>query len=113
MELYHSKLSISGTEKTDERIDPYAATTLISYRMHLELSWPEIKNDIEIGFIRGTNGSEICISHSLGWENKDWISFVQNGIALPIAIENCKKHGIKKFVFCCKNEIMEITPDEF
>lgn len=113
MELYHSKVSIQDAEGINESINPFAATTLLSYRKHLEFSWPEIKNDIEIGFIRGTNGSEICFSHSLGWENKDWISFVQNGIALPIAIENCKKQGIKKFVFCCNNEIMEITPDEF
>ena len=112
MDLYHSTIKKGRSESKGETLNPLAAAPLLGYRMHLAQSWPEIKDAIEIGFINGTNGSEICFSHSLGWENEDWLSFVHNGIALPIAIENCKKYGIKKFVFFCNNEIMEVSPDE-
>lgn len=111
-DLYHTQIKKGSTNSNDENINPMAAAPILGYRMHLAESWPEIKDDIEIGFIQGTNGSEICFSHSLGWENEDWLSFVQNGIALPVALENCKKYGIKKFVFFCNDEIMEIKPDE-
>ena len=112
MDLYHSKITKGGSKNQTENLNPLAMAPLLGYRMHLAQSWLEIKDEIEIGFIKGTNGSEICFSHSLGWENEDWLSFVQNGIALPVALENCKKYGIKKFVFFCNDEIMEITPDE-
>ena len=111
-DLYHSQIKKDGSNSIDEYFNPMAAAPLLGYRVHLAEFWPKIKDDIEIGFIQGTNGSEICFSHSLGWENEDWLSFVRNGIALPIALENCKKYGIKKFVFYCNDEIMEITPDE-
>lgn len=113
MDLFHSKIKKGGSQENDELANPMAAATLLGYRWHLSECWPEIKDDIEIGFIQGTKGREICFSHSLGWKNKDWLSFVRNGIALPKAIENCKKYGIKKFVFFCNDEIMEISPDEF
>jgi len=112
MDLYHSKITKGNSRNQSENLNPLAMAPLLGYRMHLEQSWPKIKDKIEIGFIKGTNGSEICFSHSLGWKNKDWLSFVQDGIALPIAIENCKKYGVKKFVFFCNEEIMEMTLDE-
>lgn len=112
MDLYHSKITKEGSKNQSENPSSFALAPLLGYRMHLAHSWPEIKDKIEIGFIKGTNGSEICFSHSLGWENEDWLSFVHVGIALPIALENCKKYGIKKFVFYCNNEIIEIAPDE-
>jgi hypothetical protein len=110
--MYHSKITKEGSKNQIENLNPLALAPLLGYRAHLALSWPKIKDEIEIGFIKGTNGSEICFSHSLGWENEDWLSFVHNGIVLPIALENCKNYGIKKFVFYCNDEIMEITPDE-
>lgn len=112
MGLYHSKISKEGSKSTPENLNPLAAATLSSYRMHLTCSWPELEDEIEIGFVKGTNGTEICFSHTLGWQNEDWLSFARDGIALPVALENCKKNGIKKFVFYCNDEIMEITPDE-
>lgn len=112
MELYHSIISKGESKSAEEHINPLAAAPLLGYRMHLAKSWPNIKDEIEIGFIKGTNGSEICFSHSLGWKNRDWLSFVQHGIALPIALENCRKYGVKKFVFYCNDEIMEISPEE-
>lgn len=111
-DLYHSKIKKSNSSSNNEQINPKALAPLLGFKMHLAESWPEIEDDIEIGFIQGTNGSEICFSHSLGWENEDWLSFVRNGIALPRALESCKKYGIKKFVFYCNNEIMEIKLDE-
>lgn len=112
MDLYHSTIAIDDFKNINENINPFAIALLLGYRTHLAQSWPEIKDKIEIGFIKGTYGSEICLSHSLGWENEDWLSFVRNGIALPLALENCKKYGIIKFVFYCNDEILEITPDE-
>lgn len=112
MELFHSLIAKEDSKNLTENLNPLAMAPLLGYRMHLAQSWPKIKDEIEIGFIKGTNGSEICFSHSLGWENKDWVSFVRHGIALPAAIESCKKYGVKKFVFYCNDEIMEITPDE-
>jgi hypothetical protein len=112
MEIYHSKIRKGGSKNQSDNINPSALSPLLAYRWHLGESWPEIKDKIEIGFVEGTNGTEICFSHNLGWENKDWLSFVENGIALPIALENCKKYGIKKFVFFCNNEIMEVKPEE-
>jgi len=112
MDLYHSKITAGGSKNQTDKINPSAMAPLLGYRYHLEQSWPELQGKIEIGFIKGTNGSEICFSHSLGWEHKDWMSFVRNGIALPLALQNCRKYGITKFVFFCNNEIMEITPDE-
>jgi len=110
--MYHSTITKGSSKDQNEILNPLTMAPLLGYRMHLAQSWPEIKDKIEIGFIKGTNGSEIGFSHSLGWENEDWLSFVQFGIALPVALENCKKYGIKKFVFFCNDEIMEITPEE-
>lgn len=112
MDLYHSKISKVSSTNQIENLNPMAMGPLLAYRMHLTQSWPKIKDEIEIGFIEGTNGNQICFSHSLGWENQDWMSFVNYGIALPVALENCKKYGINKFVFYCNEEIMETTPDE-
>lgn len=111
-DLYHSQIKKGDSNNSNENINPMAAAPLLGYRMHLAESWPEIKDNIEIGFIEGTNGREICISHSLGWDNEDFLSFFHNGIKLPIALENCKKYGIKKFVIYCNDEIMELDISE-
>ncbi|MAM29444.1 MAG: hypothetical protein CMC13_10530 [Flavobacteriaceae bacterium] len=109
--LFHSKLK-SKNHNLNETINQMAVAPLMGYRMHLVQSWPSIKNEIEIGFIRGTNCSQICFSHSLGWENEDFLSFFHNGVKLPKAIENCKKYGITKFIIYCNNEIMELKVSE-
>lgn len=109
--LFHSRIKSEHSD-INETINQMAIAPLIGYRMHLAHSWPNIKNEIEIGFIRGTNCSQICFSHSLGWENEDFLSFYHNGIILPKALENCKKYGIKKFVIFCNEEMVELKTDE-
>ena len=111
-DLYHSKIRLGNKDRKDNSLKAMAAAPLLGYRAHLEQSWPEIADKFEIGFIEGTNMTEICISHSLGWENEDWLSFLYNGIALPVALDNCLKYGIQKFVFYCNDEIMEMSTEE-
>jgi len=109
MDIYHTKISVSDQA---ENVNMMAMAPLFGYKKHLEQGWPEIKDQIEIGFIKGTNFSEICFSHNLGWDDTIWLSFLRFGIALPIALENCKKYGIKRFIFLCNDEIRDSTPEE-
>jgi len=111
-DYYHSQIKIEGKESINDEINPMVLAPILGYRMHLKKCWQNIENSVEIGLIEGTNGTQICISQSLGWENEDWRNFFENGIKLPRAIENCKKYGIKKFVFYCNNEIEELSIDE-
>jgi hypothetical protein len=112
-DLYHSKLRAGNAGKRKEDLPHIMAATLIPlYRTHLENCWPEIKNDVEIGFIEGTNFTEIGITQTLGWKNENWVSFFVNGIALPIALEKCKTYGIVKFVIFHDNEILEYSTIE-
>jgi hypothetical protein len=112
-DLYHSKLKTGDAGKVKETLPHIMAAMLIpAYKLHLEQCWPQIKDDIEIGFIEGTNYKEIGVTHSLGWENEDWISFLRNGLALPISLEKCKTYGIVKFVIVYDGELLEYTTDE-
>lgn len=110
--LYHSRLKIEDAELKKEILNPFAAGVVLGYRLHLENCWPEIKNSVEIGFIEGTDGSEIAFSNSSDCENKHWLSFIRVGIALPLALENCKKYEIMKLVIYCNGEVQIFTPDE-
>jgi hypothetical protein len=110
--IYHSTITNNKSAEEKGVSNAIAIGTLAAYRLHLAHSWPSLKDEIELGFIKGSNGTEICISHSLGWENEDWLSFLHCGIALPVALENCRKSGIRKFVFYCNDEIMEMTTEE-
>lgn len=105
MSLFHSKIRKQGKEGVDENPSLSAIATLTAYRQHIKMTWPEL--DIEVGFIQGTNGSELCFSHSLGWESKIWAEILAGAILIPLALENCKKGGISKFVFHCNNEAEE------
>lgn len=109
MSIYHSTLSKQTSNSKKDEVSFLAAIPLMGYRTHLDLSWPQLKDFVEIGFIEGTNGSEIAVSCSLDWENDDWVEFFQNGIKLPKALENCTKHGIKKIILFCNNELMEFS----
>ena len=112
-DLYHSKLKTGEVGNKVEDMPHIMAAMLIPlYRAHLEQCWPQIKDKIEIGFIEGTNYTEIGVTQELGWENEDWISFLRVGLALPVSIEKCKKYGIVKFVILYDGEILEYTTDE-
>lgn len=112
-DLYHSKLKTSEAGKQIEKMPHIMAAMLIPlYRAHLEQCWPEIKDEIEIGFIEGTNFTEIGVTQSLGWENEDWISFLRNGLALPVSLQKCKTYGITKFIIYYNGDILEYTTDE-
>ncbi len=112
-DFYHSKLKTSEAGKLKEKMPHIMAAMLVPlYRAHLEECWPQIKNEIEIGFIEGTDFTEIGVTQSLGWENEDWISFLRIGLALPASLEKCKKYGIVKFVIYYNGEILEYSTDE-
>lgn len=112
-DLYHSKLKTSDAGKVKETAPDLMAVMLIPlYRIHLEQCWPQIKDKIEIGFIEGTNYTEIGVTQDLGWKNEDWISFLRVGLALPVSLAKCKKYGIVKFVIFHDGEILEYTTDE-
>ena len=112
-DLYHPSIKTSQAGKIPEKMPDIMAAMLVPlYRNHLEQCWPNIKNDVQIGFIEGTNFTEIGVTHSLGWENSDWLSFLRVGLALPISLEKCKKFGIVKFVIVYNDEILEYTTDE-
>jgi hypothetical protein len=112
-DLYHSKLKTSDAGNVKENLPDIMAATLIPlYRLHLEQCWPQIKDKIEIGFIEGTNYTEIGVTQEVGWDNEDWISFLRVGLALPISLEKCKTYGIVKFVIFFDGEILEYTTDE-
>jgi hypothetical protein len=112
MELYHSFVRVGEKGARREVFNPLAISTLVAYRKHLEMVMPHVKDKVEVGFIEGTNVSEICFSHSLGWDSEDWNKISYVVIALPIALENCKKSGIQKIVLFCNNELMNYTIDE-
>jgi hypothetical protein len=112
-DLYHSKLRTSNAGQKKETMPHIMAAMLIPlYRNHLEQCWPEIKDKIEIGFIEGTNYTEIGVTQELGWKNEDWLSFLRIGLALPVSLEKCKIYGIVKFVIFYNGEILEYTTDE-
>lgn len=112
-DLYHSKIRTSEAGKIKENLPHInAAMLILHYRVYLDQCWPEIKDQIEIGFIEGTNYTEIGVSQSLGWENKDWISFLRVGLALPVSLEKCKTYGIVKFVIMYNREILELSIDK-
>lgn len=112
MNIYHKELVITGWEQIEETISPMKIEVLREYRGILAKGWPHLNGKIEIGFIRGTNGKEICFSNQLSWEDEDWTSFVSEGIVQPEAINNCKMSGIDGFVFMVNHEMVEVSLNE-
>jgi hypothetical protein len=80
-----------------------------AYQAHLNSSWPKLKDKIKIEVIDGSDGKEIGVIQTLGWENEDWLNFLYNGILLKAAINNCERCGVKKIIFFYNDEFSDYT----
>lgn len=108
-----SKLSSYSTdikESTQQR--PPASLVVFGYQNHLENSWPHLKESIKIKLIDSSKNTQIGFTQNLGWENKEWLSFLYNGILLEAALRNCDLCGVSKLVFFYNDEYADYTIDE-